>query len=350
MKNYFLALILISFVLGSLSYNEQTRHTLISLYERTRRVYLLQLEDISLQDHFWKLNYRLVEFVFQWYQNDCNELFRIVKQTRDRQLAQCIIGILNSVIANKSVSPEGIKEYYESPITSIKFFLSVRDLIRTISLKENDWSDLKETLMILLSIQEQFLYQLKGQEHNLNLAEGMTNEIAYMIRSYEPEDLPAFLRLFRNLQLLGIWHKGKISKGQQSKAFFLRIYCSRFYMNWKMLEITQIPPKLLCLMLAVPLLSEIGIFRFLWDIYLGPYILWNDDYPKIIEAYETLIGRKIFLEENFEYTPEFLKFLQECVCSESNIYHLDEKDIWLAKVYLYIFPIYALTEIVRINV
>jgi hypothetical protein len=259
-------------------------------------------------------------------------------------MAHVVVGIVLSFLSSACESIVG----WQRGASSIKFFFKrTKDLMHLIC-KGEDWEKAKEVLSIFLSIQRQFLSPHPESDDTMLLAKWWVEEYEFILNSFEPNDLDAFLRLFRELQSKAIEYKGQKPndinlKFPISKLFNLfKLYCHYFYhVHWeKLADVANFPPKLLYLICIR--FSRGYIFKFLWDINKGnptDFFIFNDDISKIKKIYEKKFNHgRYILCETYRASSEASKFLVSI--KTNNSFGLGERQLWIIDAILYVLPIF----------
>jgi hypothetical protein len=246
--------------------------------------------------------------LIQFYENDPIALLNIVRWNGNRQVSCFIIGIL-------TLKPPVDFSYWDiykiySNISLPKFFFQKCRILMNRVCKRRDWAKAKEILEILLSIQRQYLYHLEASD--LARAKRWINEYESILHTFDPSDMDAFLRLFRQIQSIAISCYGNFS----AKFFYLKLI-NRFKIfryhalnrYWKKLNVNSCPPKLLYLI--VHDFNGLKIFNFLYksSIHLFYIIPKAKSFKRIIADYEALNDTRVDTRRRLQFLKEFCKYL-----------------------------------------
>jgi hypothetical protein len=228
-------------------------------------------------------------------------------------------------------------------VTFMNFFAKSKALMQIIVRRKN-WTKVKESLPILLSIQKQYYHNLDPKGWMLRIVKRRINCYEFILNSFNPGDVEFFLNLFHYLQSMAYRYEGKVPDDLAIlKALKLfKTYCYHFYFyDWEMLDdLPSIPPKLLFLVIFK--LSKCLIFELLRNPkkFSHEHIFTTELFQKVINSYVVETGIKfIGTAEKFCSSPDFTQFLNRCIESGENICNLGKKETWIIKAILQIIPI-----------
>jgi hypothetical protein len=346
---FFLQLSLFFPLIFGASY-EAPEDELIQLYKETKGFYLQNPNNTSYYSPFSVLHKELSKLLKDCLQIDPINLFNILNQNVDRQMAHFFFGkILLIEYERDSVSSSIWKKHLDPrPKSSRSFFKKSKELMRIVC-GRYDAETVKAILPIILSIQRRYLHHLKEYEDRVEAARWI-NEFEMILQTFDPGNIEILLNLYKKLGNMALEYNGNIPWTGKDRFFIkssltlFEIYCRQFYNNhWMDLnEFTAVPRKILYFIFVNRIAKE-SVFRLLRYpelLFLSDFYCYNNHFSDILDILE--IESKI---KAFNYSESFLKdnpqhanLLRECIGNNPPCY-FSEKYLWLIKGFFYVLPI-----------
>jgi hypothetical protein len=334
-----------SSVFGCISFLEITRDNFIPSYREMSDLFLLNSNKNTVNPLFAKYHKQIDTFMKDLLANDPIELFKIIWENGNREMAHFVI--LTAIWSNDRLSFSGPD--LSTNRASFFFFQRSKVLIRSVIRRKN-WTEAKEIVAILLSLQRKFLYQLDSNEFSrLNVKRWM-RQYDFIYHAFEPRNQNDLFQTFHDLHWLAKEHTALINKNEPSKFPLLKtlglfqVHCQHFNnYYWEDLDLSTISPYLLyhVFFYNCPKRTIFRNLRHPHDYIIPDRNWYPDSFFKIIHLYEGKFGVRFGSSvKSFQRSSRFCKFLQSCLDSKENIYNLGEREKWLIEASLRIFPIF----------
>jgi hypothetical protein len=323
-----------------------TMDNLTNSYDRVKRSYFKYEKDKSFWPQFRDSHSHLNDFLVQTYETDPINLFRKLEMSQNFQLCFIVIGCIQLTL-NQLFCSHLWKEHLSAKIVhkkvGEKFFERTRYFMRMIVRRE-DWDVGKEILRILLSLQKKFLPRLSF-ESEIKLVERRLKGYKFLHDRFDPSDSDAILESLIHLNSMAlVFNKNYFHINLLNRKFIKLFKIHQFHFLSYRKKLPWDPSKLDQKFLYF-ILFPISIRNF-FDYMKTPHELslkhltGLDVFQKIFKIYKETIKPKSFSinDAMVNSSSEFIKFVRESI--DSNIFDLDERELWYLKGVLCLIPIY----------
>jgi hypothetical protein len=342
MEGFILSWFLLCLFFGSYSCSF-SKESLVRAHRKVADLYLTQMKNGSAWPLFVESHYELVYFLEQCFRNDPIQLFRVIRGIVNSRLITFVALAIPYNIRYWDVWDAAYSNNVDDPIIFFKRINWLMDFI----IKGKNWPVIKEALPYLFSIQRQYFHHFNLDERKLEQVRKCIEVYEFVLHSFEPNNLNSFIHLFHYLKMLAVEHGGVIPTDKSVQFSILKalklfeFYCIHFYnYYWEEVEISNLPPKLIYLILVKK--SDKHTFKFLNDTKFHDLLNFfrYSDFKSVITAFEAENKTILFYSpEIFRPGSRFYKFMKKCSQMGEKACGLGKKEHWLVRTILLAIPI-----------